>query len=263
MHERAPCDAIRGHARRFHQLRLEVIEIDARQRLRQMQIARMAVQAHAVPIEHAVGGIGILLDLKDHQAVADGMDPPARQEHRVAGAHRDAVKAIGHVAVVDLLLELRAGHALLQPHIQAGVGRGVGDIPHLRLRLALQFRRLVRGGMDLEGKFFARVEDFAEQRKPARRRRTRGAEHLGGMIFHQPAQVLARQGTVRDHARIARPVGDFPGLADGRAGRQRLAIKPFQFPASPDTVLENGLENQGVKHDGYGLKSSVLKVRSD
>ena len=51
----------------------------------------------AVPVEHAIGRVRILLDFKNHQAGADGMDAAARQKHRVARAHRNAMKTFRHV----------------------------------------------------------------------------------------------------------------------------------------------------------------------
>ena len=38
----------------FHQFRLEVIEINAGERLRNMQFARLAVKADTVPIDDAI-----------------------------------------------------------------------------------------------------------------------------------------------------------------------------------------------------------------
>ena len=83
----------------FNELRLKIVKINAGQRLRDMQFARLAVEAHAIPIENAIRRVRILLNLKNHQAVADGVDAAARQKHRIARAHWHAIKTVGDAAV--------------------------------------------------------------------------------------------------------------------------------------------------------------------
>ena len=109
-----------------------------------MQFARFAVQAEAVPIEHPIGRVGVLLDFKDDQARAERVNPAAGQEHGVARPHAHAMKTLGHGASLDLLLELGAGDAAFQADIKLRARRGLGDIPHLGLRFAAQFRRFGR-----------------------------------------------------------------------------------------------------------------------
>ncbi len=111
----------------FHQLRLKVIKINARQRLRDVQVARLAIETNAVPVEHAICRVRVLLDLKNHQAIANGVDATTRQKHRVAGAHRNAMKTIGHATVGNFLLKLRARYATLETDIQTRV-----RLPHRR-----------------------------------------------------------------------------------------------------------------------------------
>src|SRR5258705_7493892 len=47
---------------------LVIIEIDAGQRFAHVQFAWFAIQSDTVPVEHAVGGIGILLNLENEVA---------------------------------------------------------------------------------------------------------------------------------------------------------------------------------------------------
>ena len=46
------------------------IEINARERLRDVQFARLAIKADAVPVKDAIRRVRVLLDLKNHEAVA-------------------------------------------------------------------------------------------------------------------------------------------------------------------------------------------------
>lgn len=49
----------------------EIAEVDAGKRLGDMEFARLAVESAAVPIEDAVGGVGVLLDFVNQKSGAD------------------------------------------------------------------------------------------------------------------------------------------------------------------------------------------------
>ena len=68
------------------------------------------------------------------------------------------------------------------------------------------------------------------------------------VILHEPTQVLAGQRPVGDDADVARPVADFPRLADRHARRQRLVVKALQLAPAPDALLEDGPEGEGIEH---------------
>jgi hypothetical protein len=237
---------------------LEVVEIDARERFLDVQFARLAVKADAVPVVNAIRGVGILLDLEDHIAAADGMDASAGQEQRGVLFGFDAMKAFRHGAVRDAALEFRAGDAALEAHENFRAGRGLGHIPHLRLGLAAEFRRDVRRRMDLKGKLVLRIDDLHEQRKLFSVRFLR-AEQFRRVMFHQPLQVLARERAVGDDADIAGAIGNFPGLADGRVGRQFFLVKAFQIAPAPDALFEDGVKCEWIERCGHILKSSKLQ----
>ena len=93
------------------------------------------------------------------------MNAAAGQKHRVARAHGNAMNTFRHFAGLDFLLKFRAGDATFQTDEQFRPRRGIGDEPHLGLRLAAQFSGLACGRMHLQRQFFARIEDFAEQGK--------------------------------------------------------------------------------------------------
>src|SRR5437879_6463487 len=107
------------------------------------------------------------------------MDAATGQEHRIASLDGEAMKTLGH----------RAG---FKADVKLGSGISVGDVPHLGLRLAAELRYLFRWRMDLKRKFFARVQNFDEQRKSSLVRAGR-AEQLRSMRFDEPMKVLACQ----------------------------------------------------------------------
>jgi hypothetical protein len=133
-----------------------------------MESARISVQANTVPIEDAVGGVGVLLDFENDEARADGMDAPAGQEHGVAGFDLNPMEAVSDGSGLDLLRELVASDTAFQADIKLGPGRGIGDVPHLGFGFAAEFGGLFRWRMDLEGELFLGVEDFDQERKPFR-----------------------------------------------------------------------------------------------
>ena len=49
----------------------------------------------AVPIEHAIRGVAVLLDFDQQISRAHGMEPASRQKHCIASSHFDRVDFIG------------------------------------------------------------------------------------------------------------------------------------------------------------------------
>ena len=78
-------------------------ELNHIQRLVYMQRARVALGVAAVVIVNAVGQIGVLLNLAEDQASADGMRGTRRDEHRVIGLHGDAREVVFRGALLDRL----------------------------------------------------------------------------------------------------------------------------------------------------------------
>jgi len=155
-----------------------------------MQFPGLAVEPDAVPIKNPVGCVRILLDLKYHETLPDGVDAATGQEHGVARGHGDAVEAFRHGAGPDALFEFSPRHAALKAHVEFGAGIGIRDEPQLGFGFASQFGGPVGRRMDLKGKFLPRIQDFDQQRKPLA-----GIccvpENLRAMVFQQPMKVPA------------------------------------------------------------------------
>ena len=150
VHKRAVLDQSVAGEFALRERRLEIVEINARERLGNVQFARFAVEAHAVPIEYPVSGVRVLLDFENHQAGADGVDPAAGQKHRVARAHGNAVETFRHFAGLNSFLKFRARDTAFEADEQFRPRHGVGDKPHFGLRLAAKFSGLACGRMDLQ-----------------------------------------------------------------------------------------------------------------
>src|SRR4029077_4647683 len=55
------------------QLWRDVVEVDGLERLIEMKLTRLAALINAIPIEHAVGGVAVLLDLDENIAAANSV----------------------------------------------------------------------------------------------------------------------------------------------------------------------------------------------
>ena len=162
--------------------RLEIVEINARERLGDVQRARPAIETQAIPIEYAISGIRVLLDFENDQARANRVNTAARQKHGIPGLDGNSMKAFGHRPGLDFSLELGACHAAPQSDVQLRAWRGVGNVPHLRLGLASEFSGFGGRRVDLQGEFFLGIENFDEQRETPLLGLGR-AESVSGAIF--------------------------------------------------------------------------------
>lgn len=62
----------------FDQFGFNVVEVDALQRLLDVELARLAFVINTVPIEHAIRGVAVLLDLDEKIAFSNRMQAARR-----------------------------------------------------------------------------------------------------------------------------------------------------------------------------------------
>lgn len=103
-----------------------------------MEFARFAVESEAVPIENAVGRVGVLLDFVNQESCADRMESTGGDEDRITGRGAHRMHAIGNRAICDRGFERLAGHAMFEADIKFCAGIAIGDEPHFRFRFAVQ-----------------------------------------------------------------------------------------------------------------------------
>ena len=58
-----------------------------------LPVPRLAVEPGTVPVVHTIGGVGVLLNLKNDRARAERVEAAARDENRIARARWDFVEA--------------------------------------------------------------------------------------------------------------------------------------------------------------------------
>src|SRR5205085_2466362 len=113
-----------------------------------------------VPIEHAIGGVAILLNLDQHVAGADPMKSSCRQKHRVASVRANHLDMIGSGSAAQGFLKLLPSDPLFESDKKFSAGCGGRDIPTFSFRFAAKFGGDFLGRMDLKRKFLLRIEQF-------------------------------------------------------------------------------------------------------
>src|SRR5262245_17776025 len=130
-----------------------------------MQLARFSVQTDPVPVEHAIRGVRVLLNLEQHEAGANRMKTSARQKHRVSLLHSNTMHAVSNRAVPDAALEFFSRNIPAEADKQFSMSCGIGDVPHLGLWLATELSGDSKGRMNLQRKNVLGIENFNQQRE--------------------------------------------------------------------------------------------------
>ena len=84
-----------------------------------------AVGAQPAVIGHPIGGVGILLHLRDEDALADGMEGARFDEKHVPLVNGNKIADLGYRSLFDMLPELLPGQPRVQPINQPGTGLAV------------------------------------------------------------------------------------------------------------------------------------------
>lgn len=74
-------------------------EVDGGEGLFDVEVARFAIKPESVPVEDTVGGVAVLLDFKDEEAGADGVEASGWDEEAIADPRMEDVDEVGDGAV--------------------------------------------------------------------------------------------------------------------------------------------------------------------
>ena len=206
-----------------------------------MQLARLAVLAHAAPVPDAVGHVAGLLNFIGLHARAQRVHHAVRHVIHVARGDLYPIERLFHVAVFHIgergaalqaIGDFRAGIATEH---DPGFGLAALAVPLLGVRVA---------GMYLHGQRLARVEQFEQEREFLR------AGQGFAPLFLRLIERERREAAVHDQARHAGKRAGFQGFAGGIVWR-RLAEIGLELVAAPGrfaAVAEIGLCQQGIIH---------------
>ena len=222
----------------------EIAEVDGGEGLCDVEFAGFAVEAGAVPIEDAVGGVRVLLDLVDEESCADGVEAAGGDEDGFAGFGSDGVHCVGDGTVGDGFFEVGAGDAIFEADVEFGTGVAVCDVPHFGFGFATEFVGEVDGRVDLDGEVVAGVEHFDEDGEAGGIREV-GAEDFFAACRPEIVEGGAGEGAAIDDGLFAFAIDDFPGFAKGLGGIGELAVvNALEFASAPDAFHVEGFEGE-------------------
>lgn len=224
-----------------------------RQRLRDVQGARLSVRAHAAVIVHAVRHVGILLDLRDDDPLADRVQRAGGNEEHVTLVHRRSVQHLGEGVVLDPALKFLTTDLVIKPVIEERARLTVENIPHFRLAvLVLVFERVLVGRMDLNGQVALCVNQLGEDGKilefPAIL-----AQNLFAVFCEISGKRLSVVLPSHNDGGAVRVAGKHPRFSQ----RMQVAFDAeggAQLVASPEIILTGGFQFQHG-HDAIILSS--------
>jgi len=188
---------------------LEVVEVDAFHGLFDVEFAGVAVESDAVPIEDAVGGVGVLLDFVDEKSGTNGVEPPGRNEDGLAFLRLNGMDDVGHATIGEGGFEALTSDAFFEARVEFRAGIGIGDEPHLGFGVASEGWGEMGGWVDLDGEVVAGIEDLDEERKALGwgQALTEDGLPLAGPKL---VQGLSGEGTVHDDGLFIFAIADFP-----------------------------------------------------
>ena len=99
-------------------------------------MARPALVVDAIPIEDAICGVAVLLNLDEQIAAADGVKTSRREEHGVAGFDANRVNTVCDSPLFDRVSELFPRQGGTQAEVKFRIGIRGRDIPEFCFRFA-------------------------------------------------------------------------------------------------------------------------------
>jgi hypothetical protein len=109
---------------RLNQLRLNVFEVDALERLLDVQLPLRAFVIYTIPIEYAISRVAVLLDFDQQIACTYRVKSSSRQKCGVTRSDRNFVNVISRCSFAQRLFESIARTAFTKPVCSAPIGGG-------------------------------------------------------------------------------------------------------------------------------------------
>ena len=170
-----------------------------RQSLLDVQVALLAVLADATVIVHAIGYIGVLLDLGDQDPLADRVKGAGLDEQDVALFHGDSVEHLKQCVLLDPLSEFFPCDLLFEAVIQERAFLGVENVPHLCFAiLAFVLKRESVARVDLDRQVVLRVNELGQNREFPESA-AMGSKHFHPLCFKIVPQGFSLVGSVHDY----------------------------------------------------------------
>ena len=249
-------------------------KVDAFKGLVNVECARFAIVAEAVPVEDAEGGVGGGLDLGGDDSLAQGVDGAAGEVMTVALADADGIEEGFDLSGVNCVLELGLGHAGFETFVDTGAGLGVEDVPCFGFQMGPGVGVAIGlVGMDLDGEVLMGVEEFDEEGEIS----GGGPGQGEGGVLYRLAQRGAGEGAIGDDAgegaiglgacgisldRSGGEVSKFPGFTEGltaQLGGNWFGEQLVESASPPEPLLIHSPKFERIHRwprDGGGRRSA-------
>ena len=240
------------NAQRFNPPAALFAEVDDVEGLLDVQRACFPARVAAVVVVHAIGEVGVLLDLAEHHTRADCVHRAGGNEDGFAGLHWQMLYTVLRRALQDGLAERLARHARLQAHHHLCAWPRGNGVPHLRFAdpacVRFVFPRVVVVRVHLHRELFFGEDEFHQQREVWLPRQTRpgpfGGHLRPGFAHSMPGPVAGGKDAIM--------TGE-PGFADGLLGDGSIRKQRSQRTRAPDPWIKGrGETERGELHD-WGL----------
>ena len=170
-----------------------------RQSLLDVQVALLAVLADATVIVHAIGYIGVLLDLGDQDPLADRVKGAGLDEQDVALFHGDSVEHLKQCVLLDPLSKFLSCDLLFETVIKECAFLSVENVPHLCFAiLAFVLQRESVARVDLDRQVVLRVDELGQNRELPESA-AMGSKHFHPLCFKIVPQGFSLVGSVHDY----------------------------------------------------------------
>ena len=212
-----------------------------------MELAGLAIQAWTVIIIDAIGDVGGLLHLGQHNATTDGMDTTGREIEDIAGLHLMVGQDLSDGAIGDSAVILVRGNLLLKAGIEVTALVGLDDVPHLGLAFLTVFTHghLIIG-VDLNAEVLLGINELHQEGQlTAVCLVGQLAQDFIGVFADDLIQRLACPGSITDDAGAGGHHAHLPALAN-RVNGGGQALVGAEVVATPYHLTEVGGEKQWV-----------------
>ena len=201
-----------------------------------VQVSLLAVLADAAVIVHAIGYIGVLLDLGDQDSLADRVKGAGLDEQDVALFHGDSVEHLKQCVLLDPLSEFFPCDLLFEAVIQERAFLGVENVPHLCFAiLAFVLKRESVARVDLDRQVVLRVDELGQNREFPESA-AMGSKHFHPLCLKIVPKGFSLVGSVHDHGRAVRMTGELPRLSQDVSFIFNI-ILIYQSVPAPQIVL--------------------------
>ena len=201
-----------------------------------MKLSLFSVISDSSVIINTVGHIGILLDLRKQDALANRMNSSGFYKEGISLFNRNAVQNLCQGIVIDSPPELFSADLLLESIVEKSSGLRIHDIPHFCLpvlSLIFQGKAIIR--MDLDGEILIRIDKFDENRKLPEAAAV-GSQNPSTFFFDIFLQCLPGIFPIEDDGWAIRMTGKLPCLCR-RFSVIFLSIFFHQPAAAPQIIL--------------------------